>query len=100
MMQKKLTMNRDEWEEFSHAVSSEIALAQDKFPAFPTDPIHATAIVGEEAGESIQASLQAVYEDKGIDRIKEELIQTAAMCARAFTMLNREEADANANPEP
>ena len=91
MKQKKLTMNRDEWEEFSNAVSCEIALAQDKFPDFPTDPIHAVAIVGEEAGESIQAALQAVYESGDTARIKEELIQTAAMCARAYIMLERKE---------
>lgn len=33
-----------------------------KHPAWPTDPLHALAILGEEFGELGQAILQMVYE--------------------------------------
>jgi len=90
-MQKELLMSQDEWGAFLKPLAGEIKLAELKFPAFPTDPIHAVSIMNEEAGESIQAALQTVYDNQSVELIKAELIQTAAMCARAYTMLVREE---------
>jgi NTP pyrophosphatase (non-canonical NTP hydrolase) len=43
-------------------VREEIVRAIAKFPTWPTDPLHAVAVVCEEAGELTKATLQAVYE--------------------------------------
>ena len=38
-------------------VLTEIARATEKFPGWPTDPLHALAVLGEEFGELTQAML-------------------------------------------
>jgi NTP pyrophosphatase (non-canonical NTP hydrolase) len=66
-------------------VLSELDRATKKFPTWPTDPLHALAVVGEEYGELTQKVLQRTYEPaKHItsEMIREEAIQTAAMALR------------------
>ena len=69
-------------------VLEELALAMKKYPTWPTDPIHAAAIVQEECGELIQACIDKVFPDlnnKGDNASKrafKEAIQTAAMALR------------------
>lgn len=66
-------------------ITEELQSACKKFPEWPEDPIHAVAIVNEEAGEAVKATLQWVYEpSKGTkwEDIEGELIQTAAMAIR------------------
>ena len=46
----------------ANEVLGEIARAVEKFPTWPTDPLHAVAVLGEEFGELTQAVLQCVYE--------------------------------------
>ena len=71
----------------------ELDKAQKKFPTWPTDPIHAVAVLGEEFGELTQAVLQAVYEkDKsGPKKVRKEAIQTAAMAVRFLLSLDEYE---------
>jgi len=74
-----------------HHVSEELARAVQKFPMWPTDPLHALAILGEEFGELTKAVLQYTYEShKGVTRgdIRTEAIQTAAMALRFAMSLN------------
>lgn len=66
-------------------VQAELALAVAKFPTWPTDPLHALAVLGEEFGELTKAMLQHIYEPhKGVTAqdIRDEAIQTAAMALR------------------
>jgi len=66
-------------------VQAELARAVAKFPTWPTDPLHALAVLGEEFGELTKAMLQFTYEPhKKVSRadIREEAIQTAAMALR------------------
>jgi NTP pyrophosphatase (non-canonical NTP hydrolase) len=63
-------------------VMDEVRRAKEKFPWWPEDPVHAAAIVAEEAGELTQASLQFTYEVGTFDDMREEAIQTAAMAIR------------------
>jgi NTP pyrophosphatase (non-canonical NTP hydrolase) len=43
-------------------ITAEVARATVKFPTWPTDPLHALAVLGEEYGELTKAMLQLTYE--------------------------------------
>jgi hypothetical protein len=75
------------------AVLAEVERATAKFPTWPTDPLHALAVLGEEFGELTKAVLQSVYEPHkvGPDDVREEAIQTAAMALRFLMSLGRYE---------
>ena len=70
--------------EIRRAVEAELCKARLKWPEYYDDVIHATALVNEEAGEAIQAALDLTYDNGSIEKVKAELIQTAAMCFRAL----------------
>ena len=72
-------------EDVMNAVYGELSKALAKFPTWPTDPLHALAVLGEEFGELTKAMLQHTYEPhKGVTQqdIRDEAIQTAAMALR------------------
>ena len=72
------------------SVIAELAAATAKFPTWPTDPLHALAVLGEEFGELTKAMLQHTYEPhKGVTQqdIRDEAIQTAAMALRLVMSL-------------
>jgi NTP pyrophosphatase (non-canonical NTP hydrolase) len=72
-------------------ITAEVARATVKFPTWPTDPLHALAVLGEEFGELTKAMLQHTYEPhKGVTQqdIREEAIQTAAMALRLAMSLD------------
>ena len=66
------------------SIQYELMTAKKKWPEYYDDVIHATALVNEEAGEAIQAALDLTYDNGSIEKVKAELIQTAAMCFRAL----------------
>jgi NTP pyrophosphatase (non-canonical NTP hydrolase) len=72
------------------AIEAEVARAIGKFPTWPTDPIHAAAVLAEECGELQKAVLEAVYEPAKGSRqnIRTEAIQAAAMCLRFIASLD------------
>jgi len=76
--------------EIKTAIEAEIAKAMKKFPRWPTDPIHAAAVIAEECGELQQAVLESVYEPwkSSREKIRTEAIQTAAMCIRFLMSLD------------
>ena len=43
-------------------IEAEVLKATEKFPTWPTDPLHALAVLGEEYGELTKAVLQVTYE--------------------------------------
>lgn len=72
-------------------VLAELDRATAKFPTWPTDPLHALAVLGEEFGELTKAMLQFTYEPhKKVTRadIRSEAIQTAAMALRLAASLS------------
>jgi NTP pyrophosphatase (non-canonical NTP hydrolase) len=71
-------------------VQQELAGALHKFPEWPTDPIHAAAIVAEECGELQRAVLQLTYEPHKTSRLEvmQEARQTAAMAIRFLASMN------------
>ncbi|MDA8119523.1 MAG: hypothetical protein M0Z85_05600 [Gammaproteobacteria bacterium] len=79
-------------------VLEELAKATRKYPTWPTDPLHALAVLGEEFGELTQAVLQRTYEpDKtSLAHVREEAVQTAAMALRFLLSLERYEYERSA----
>ena len=65
-------------------VLEELERATRKFPTWPTDPLHAVAVLGEEFGELTKAALQLTYESHktSAEEVRTEAIQTAAMALR------------------
>lgn len=66
------------------SVLRELERALSKFPQWPNDPIHAAAVLQEEAGELVQGALQATYEPHKSDPadVEVEAVQTGAMAIR------------------
>ncbi len=83
------TSERDAEDAFSE-VFAELAKATRKFPTWPTDPLHALAVLGEEYGELTKDMLQMVYEPHKTSRenVRTEALQTAAMALRLFASLD------------
>lgn len=71
-------------------IIAEVARAMRKFPTWPTDPIHALAVLGEEFGELTKEALQLTYEPhkSTLADFRKEAIQTAAMALRFVASLD------------
>ena len=65
-------------------IFAELDRAIDKFPTWPSDPLHAIAVLGEEYGELVKGVLQLVYEPHktNLEAVRQEAVQTAAMAIR------------------
>jgi len=72
-------------------IVDELMKAEKKFPTFPIDYVHASAVVAEEAGELVKATLEATYhypnDPQVIDEVCKEAIQTGAMALRFLVHL-------------
>ena len=74
-------------------IFSEVERAEKLHPDWPTNPIHQAAIVTEEAGELLQASLNH-NEHKGSKKAMiTEAIHTTASVIRFLKNINEESAD-------
>jgi hypothetical protein len=71
-----------ETEKIVREILAELSRAKSRFPEWPTDPIHAAAIIQEETGELIQATLQFSYDHKSGACLANEAIQVGAMVVR------------------
>lgn len=73
-----------------NAVFGELDRAIAKFPMWPTDPLHALAVLGEEFGELTKDVLQMTYEPgkTTAENVRAEAIQTAAMALRFAASLD------------
>jgi len=78
------------FDEVTEAVRAELDRAAQKYPTWPTDPLHAVGVLGEEFGELTKAVLQATYEPHkaGAAEVREEAVQTAAMAIRFLASLD------------
>lgn len=76
-------------EETIRIVLAELDRAVSKHPVWPTDPLHALAVLGEEYGELTQAVLQCTYEKErsSLKNVEKEAIQVAAMSIRFLLSL-------------
>lgn len=71
-------------------IFSEVERATGKFPTWPTDPLHAVAVVGEEFGELMKSVLEHTYEPEksSLADVRDEAIETAAMAIRFVMSLD------------
>lgn len=73
-------------------IFAELNKAEKKFPGWPMDPVHGAAILGEEAGEALQAALDYYYGRAiSLDKLKKEVAQTGAMAIRMLLFLENYE---------
>ncbi|MEW6670207.1 MAG: hypothetical protein AB1427_00805 [Thermodesulfobacteriota bacterium] len=63
-------------------IFKELKSAESKHPGWPIDPIHAAAIMAEEAGETLQAAIDFVYKDAPEEKAIIEAAQCGAMAIR------------------
>lgn len=63
-------------------ILTELERAESIHPVWPADPIHAAAIMMEEAGEVVKAVNDAVEKGSDTEDCKTEAIHAAAMCIR------------------
>jgi NTP pyrophosphatase (non-canonical NTP hydrolase) len=89
-----------EFEQAIKAIVAELDRAQIKFPNYPADPIHAAAIIVEEAGELQQAALQATYENGSIIKMEREAVQVGAMALRFLIWFDKLKCKKSDNAEP
>lgn len=72
----------DEVVNIQNETFDELKRAMSKFPGWPTDELHALAIVQEELGEVQKDVLQQVYEPERGHDVEKEMIQALAMGMR------------------
>lgn len=79
-------------------ILAELERAMRKFPTWPTDPLHALAVLGEEFGELTKDVLQLTYEPHKTsrDNVRKEAMQTAAMALRFAASLDAYECQISA----
>lgn len=58
--------------------------AKRKWPRWVTDPIHAAAVLAEEAGETVQAANDVVYSGGSMDDVRKEAAQAGAVAIRVM----------------
>ncbi|HEC62731.1 hypothetical protein LCGC14_2197380 [marine sediment metagenome] len=66
----------------SKEIFKELKAAEEKFPEWPTDVIHAAAIVAEESGELVKAAIDFHYGRGSKSELLREAVQTGAMAFR------------------
>jgi len=70
-------------------IFAELREAEVKFPGWPKDVIHGTAIMIEEAGEAMKAALDLYYGRGDCAKLQKEIAQTGAMAIRLLVYLSR-----------
>jgi len=86
---QSLEAEREKW----GPVLCELQKATTKFPTWPTDPLHAVSVLGEEYGELVKEVLQSVYEPhkSSPEAVSKEALQCAAMALRFYASLGKYE---------
>lgn len=84
-----MSYDKEHFEAIVYQILAELDRAYRVHPKFPSDPIHQVSIMMEEAGEAVQAANDLGFARGDIKHVKEELVQTAAMCIRVLLNIDR-----------
>lgn len=76
-------------DKYYDTVNKYLIEATKKHPDFPQNVVEMVAIMAEEAGEAIRAANIYQHENGKLDDVITELYQTAAMCIRCLTYLDK-----------
>lgn len=76
-----------QWEKISDKILAEVNRAERQFPDWPVEIAKGLDIVLEEAGEVAKANVDYTWGRTDKSNIKEELVQTAAMCVRMLAAM-------------
>lgn len=78
-------------EEDALSIHAEVVRALRKFPEWPTDPLHAVAVLNEEVGELNKALLQRSYEPEksSIEDVRIEAMQVVTVALRFYASLQQ-----------
>ena len=68
-------------------VIKELRAAKAKHPGWPSDQIHAAALMAEGAGETVQAAIDYHYNGGSLEDIRREAAHTAATAFRLLMAL-------------
>lgn len=82
-------MSDDDEFEIVKEILREVLRAEKLHPKWPSDPVHAGAVLAEEAGEVVKAINNVVTKHNGESDYATEAIQCAAMCVRFLKNLDR-----------
>ena len=72
-------------------ILNELSRAETIHPKWPSDPVHAAAILADDAGEVVKAVNDVAMDHKRDSNCKTEAIQCAAMCLRFLKNLDKYE---------
>lgn len=75
--------------EIMFKILAEVKRAESIHPKWPSDPVHAAAILSEEAGEVVKAVNNVATKHKGDSDYLTEAIQCAAMCVRFLKNIDK-----------
>lgn len=79
---------RTGFDEVMHWVATELIRAEGLHPGWPTDPIHVCGIITEECGEAMKEAIDLMWNrENSTEKLRAELVQTAAMAVRALMEL-------------
>lgn len=77
--------------DFFARMLGELEYAEKKHSGFPSDRIHASAILNEEAGKLTQACIDAEYgavpREEALDRMEKYALRVGAMALRFYNSL-------------
>lgn len=96
-----VTINDQALSEVWTEIRAEMTRAESLHPNYPSDHLRRTAIMVEEAGEAIRAALQVtrvgspVHGYASLEDLRQELVQTAAMCVRQLKVMAEERYEMN-----
>lgn len=82
----ELNTELDRLQKYSR-IDAELQRAKKQHPDYPRDMFRQTAMMNGEAGKVTKAVLDYHYKEGSLKDIKDELIQTAAMCMRMLEAL-------------
>ena len=73
---------QEDYAEIIETILEEVHRAERLYPNWPTDMIHATAILSEETGEAVQASNNFWHHGGARSEVVKEVVQSAATAVR------------------